>query len=280
MDLVAVPKFRRANPTKDARPATANTSTAYNTEWAIRTFATSSTTLPIISMTYTYYDHVIQWRETNVRVEGRKFRLTEPAMPGGAVVNSTLPKMLNTTAVQRLLDVESETPDIIEHRGIYRLLSYDPNFLESGLSGRYYCNPNDFFINWNWCFGSYTTKRKVIEYYKISCDPQNGPSFALGQLFNNTFRDTGRIGLALEAAATVLHADSYYQNMPNFEREGKVSMQTIVTREAPKNWRRFLIVLGFIALHTVLVVMILAAYRRSESFGRVQPIDDPSAARS
>jgi len=132
---------------KNARPATINMTVTYNTEWATQTFVTSLTDIPIISMTYTYCNHTIQWNEGYVRVEGSKFRLTEPVMAGGAVVDPKLSRLLNTTAVQRLLGVESATLETVEHRGVYRLLSYDPNFLASSFSKQYYCNPNDFYQN-------------------------------------------------------------------------------------------------------------------------------------
>jgi hypothetical protein len=69
---------------KNARLSTTNMTVTYNAEWATQAFVTSLTDIPIISMTFTCCNHIIQWNEGYVRVEGSKFRLTEHVMAGGA----------------------------------------------------------------------------------------------------------------------------------------------------------------------------------------------------
>jgi len=243
----------------------------YQGEWVTSTFVNIDNLYPNIRMKYTVCAKHVKSGDGHARIES-KSNLTEPVLLNGTKDSGREAKW-DTSAIQRVLGVQSMERRSSQQRGIFQLLSH--KVIEYGVTG-IYGNGLNYVPVWVWCIGPHHTALSVDKYGRSTCgDIDKQLNLALLDIFNNTLIDTGRIGLALEAVTSILHADTYYQNMPRFEKVAAGTIKDFVSGQAPRRWLGFGIVVGFMILHLVLVTSVIIVFVRSRSFDNIWKPDEP-----
>ncbi|KAI5782518.1 hypothetical protein FPQ18DRAFT_311118 [Pyronema domesticum] len=217
---------------------TATNSTVYQDEWAIQTFDINNNNSGLESrrMMYTACARKLGWGDGDIKV-GAEMSLMEPTI--SISINQDRysklnPTQWNTSAIQRVLGVCSRTSlnSTAQERRIWSLYSYPKPLpgpkLGASTTGTYYGDPLQKVPSWNWCIGPHGMALRTSIDGKQTCYIEQQLNVALLALFNNTFYDTGRIALAMEATITVLHSNAYYQNQPLFTEKSDAVIQQFV----------------------------------------------------
>ncbi|KAF8252530.1 hypothetical protein K440DRAFT_631257 [Wilcoxina mikolae CBS 423.85] len=92
-------------------------------------------------------------------------------------------------------------------------------------------------------------------------------------LFVNTLRDTGMLALAWEASVTYVFTTHYAKYQGVADVNGDVKVRMLEEHVIPRQWQGLAVVLGVVALHLALLLVVGACFARSKSFknGLVPP---------
>ncbi|KAI5798692.1 hypothetical protein FPQ18DRAFT_386121 [Pyronema domesticum] len=279
-----------------------NGTTKFQDEWATSSFKVPGAygRVENIALSYAYCDRKIKSYWTNgTKIEGRKSKLTEPDIPNTmrmlqnftGKVDQLDPIDQTTAALQRQLGVyphDSTATNAIEARGIYRLLGYEHKFqLEKpwdrmlrrdvswGNNG--HCRDD---TDWRFFIDTQYDPKNANSVSPHKCPQILQPSTSFRQILKNTYKDTGRTGLAIEAAETMFHANTFYEpgsvRSPRanifYEKAaeaGNTIMSLIVTVDAPASWIEFIIVCAVTSVHIILVAIVIVMFMSSKSFDNI-----------
>ncbi|KAF8243855.1 hypothetical protein K440DRAFT_663841 [Wilcoxina mikolae CBS 423.85] len=244
----------------------------YQGEWLTKRFYRSNALTPNVRMKYTACFNHLSWGDGYGRLTSSG-NLTEPVLLNSTAIKNpnTWDIGWNTSSIQRVLGVQFLQPLPVPQRGIYELLSY--NITTPGLTA-FYGSGLSYVPNWNWCIGPHSSAVFFTADGRPSCMIKTQLNRALFDVFNNTFTETGRVGLAHEAVTSVLHADSYYQELPRFNSVAEGTVRAFVNGEAPRRWVGFAVVMAFVGTHLGIVAVLLVVYARSKSFGRAWKVEE------